>query len=119
MKSTKISGLVLFFIGFYFILFSSCTKEQGEKIIDCSTSAPSYNNEIKLIINSNCLSSGCHDAGSSNGDYTTYSGLQVVALSGSLERKVVINKTMPVSGSLSYEDRKKIKCWISSGSPNN
>lgn len=101
------------------ILMESCKKEKKEDVIDCSGVSPSYNSDVMPIINANCLSSGCHNTGSSNGDYTSYSGLKAVASSGTLESRVVTNKTMPATSPLSLEDRKKIKCWINSGSPNN
>lgn len=107
------SGLLLL------ILIASCKKEKKEEVIDCTGVSPSYNSHVKPIINGNCLSSGCHNAGSSNGDYTSYSGLKAVASSGTLESRVVTNKTMPATSPLSLEDRKKIKCWINSGAPNN
>ncbi len=119
MKAVKTIQLILFSIAFMLVLFPACKKETKEEVIDCTGGSPSYNSEIKPIINANCISSGCHNAGSSNGDYTTYAGLKAVASTGTLESRVIINKTMPPSGPLSLEDRKKIKCWISSGASNN
>jgi len=102
-----------------YVLFMGCKKEKDAEMIDCSTSSPSYISDITPIIKANCLSSGCHNASSANGDYTTYNGLQRTALSGALDNRVVTNKNMPPTTSLSFEDRKKIKCWINSGAPNN
>lgn len=119
MKAVKNIPLILFFIACMLVLFAGCKKETKEDVIDCTGVSPSYNSEIKPIINANCISSGCHNAGSSNGDYTTYAGLKAVASTGTLESRVIINKTMPPTGPLSLEDRKKIKCWISSGASNN
>lgn len=99
-------------------LFFSCKKEDQE-VIDCSNTTSRYTNEVKPIINASCLSSGCHNAGSNNGDYTTYAGLKAVASSGALQNRVIDNKTMPPSQPLSLEDRKKIKCWIDAGAQNN
>ena len=109
----------LIVLGFAFALIVACQKEKEEEIIDCSDVSPSYNADIKPIINPNCLSSGCHNAGSNNGDFTTYDGLKVVVLSGALEKRVVTDKTMPPSAPLFLGDRKKIKCWIEAGAPNN
>lgn len=99
------------------VLLASCEKE--EESIDCNGATPHYTSDVRPIINSNCLTSGCHNTGSKNGDYTSYDGLKTVALSGTLEKRLITEKTMPLSGVLSLEDRKKIKCWISSGAPNN
>lgn len=119
MKTIKSNTTILFSVACMLVLFAGCKKETKEDVIDCTGVSPSYNSEIKPIINANCISSGCHNAGSSNGDYTTYAGLKTDASSGVLESRVIINKTMPPSGPLSLEDRKKIKCWISSGALNN
>lgn len=119
MKKGKIIKFICYSFVLILVFISSCAKEKGEKIIDCSGATPSYVSDIKPIINANCLSSGCHNAGSNHGDFTAYDGLKRVASSGSLERKVVVEKTMPVSSELSFEERKKIKCWINSGAPNN
>ena len=98
--------------------FLACKKEETE-VIDCTNSNPSYANDVKSIINANCLSSGCHNSGSNNGDYTTYNGLKAAASSGALQNRVIDNKTMPPSQPLSLEDRKKIQCWIKAGAQNN
>lgn len=119
MKAIKTIKFLLFSISFMLVVLPACKKEKKEDVIDCTGVSPSYNSEIKPIISANCLSSGCHNAGSSNGDYTTYNGLKAVAASGVLESRVIINKTMPPSGPLSLDNRKKIKCWISSGALNN
>ena len=119
MKRTKIICTFLTLLGFSLVLVVACKKEEKEEIIDCSGVSPSYNSDIKPIINANCLSSGCHNSASGNGDYTSYIGLNAVASSGALESRIVTNKTMPPTGPLSLEDRKKIKCWISSGAHNN
>ena|ERR1041385_390194 len=103
-------------ISFYFL---SCKKKDEYADLDCSQISSAYNANIKPIINANCNSSGCHGAGSSNGDFTVYAGLKAKADNGSLNTRVLEDKTMPPSGALSLDDRKKIKCWINNGAPNN
>ena len=106
-------------VGCVFIIISACRKEKQEEVIDCSGVSPGFVSDVSPIINAHCLSSGCHNAGSVNGDYTSYDGLKAVAANGALENRVVINKTMPSASPLSLEERKKIKCWINSGAPEN
>lgn len=84
---------------------------------DCS-----YADDIVPIIASNCASiSGCHKAGSANGDFTTYTGLKVDVDNGKIFTRVVDTKTMPISpvNPLSDSDISKIDCWINQGAPNN
>jgi hypothetical protein len=103
---------------FICMILISCGK-QSEDEINCDGSKFVYSTDVKFIINSNCVSSGCHNTGSANGDYTYYEGLKASATNGRLYERVITDKNMPPSKSLSLEDRKKIKCWINSGAPNN
>jgi hypothetical protein len=100
---------------------TSCKKKKDEDInnVDCSKINSSYSSDIKPIIESNCLSSGCHNANSSNGDFTTYAGVKAKADNGSLDSRVIQQKNMPPSGALPMDQLKKIKCWLSAGAPNN
>jgi hypothetical protein len=96
----------------------SCHKDDY-KDLDCSTISSGYTANIKPIINANCLGGGCHNTGSTNGDFTTYAGLKSKADNNSLNRRVLEDKDMPTSKPLSLDDRKKIKCWIEGGALNN
>lgn len=113
----KKSHLLLFIIGI--LLLPGCKKEDALNNVDCSKVSSSYSSNIKPIISSNCTSSGCHNANSNNGDFTTYEGLKAKADNGTLNTRVVEQKNMPPSQPLSLDDLKKIKCWIDSGAPNN
>lgn len=100
----------------------SCKKKKKNddlNNVDCSTINAGYNANVKPILSGNCLSSGCHNSGSANGDFTTYAGLKAKADNGSLNNRVVEQRNMPPSGALSTDNLKSIKCWINSGSPNN
>ena len=100
------------------IWWSSCKKDEY-KNLDCSTISSAYTANIKPIIDANCVSSGCHNAGSNNGDFTSYTGVHGKVNNGSFEKRVLNNKDMPSSGALSLDNRKKIKCWIDNGALNN
>ncbi len=109
-------GISIFFFAFLFVL-SSCRDDLRN--LDCSTVGSAYMNDVRPIVLGSCIASGCHNAGSSNGDFTTYAGLKAVADDGSLDDAVNIKKNMPKNGSLDLESRKKIRCWIEAGAPNN
>ena len=94
-----------------------CCKKDEYKGLDCSTTLVTYDSTIKVIIDAHCLSSGCHNAGSPNGNYTTYAGIFARVKNGTLAQRVLYTKDMPKNSSLSLEDRKKIKCWIDGGAP--
>lgn len=116
MKKTVLTSLLIIFI---FAFLENCKKDDL-KNVDCSKVAATYSGSLKPLTTSQCAtSSGCHGIGSPHGDYTTYTGLKAAADNGSLENKTLTDKSMPPSGALSLDDRKKIKCWLNSGSPNN
>ncbi len=96
----------------------ACKKDEY-KGLDCSSINAKYSSNIKPIISANCDGASCHGSGSKKGDYSNYNGLKAASDNGSLSSSVLTKKSMPPSGALSLEDRKKIKCWIDSGSPNN
>ncbi|MBL7913346.1 MAG: hypothetical protein JNJ41_19945 [Bacteroidia bacterium] len=103
-------------------LLSNCKKKEKKddlNNLDCSAINSGYSSDIKPIIAANCNSSGCHNAGSANGDLTTYNGIKAKVDNGSLDNRVIQQRTMPLSGSLAMDDLKKIKCWLNSGAPNN
>jgi hypothetical protein len=100
-------------------VFQTCRKDDL-KNLDCTPIAATYSANIKPLVTTECAaSSSCHGAGTSNSNYTTYAGLKAVADDGSLEKKVIKDKSMPPSGALPIDNRKQIKCWLNNGSQNN
>lgn len=116
MKSTSFLALTLFLL--LLLLVEACKKDEY-KNLDCSSIAASYSKDIQAIVAANCLTAGCHHSGSANGDFTGYAGLKGKANNGSLNKRVLEKKDMPNGTSLSLDDRKKIKCWLSNGAPQN
>jgi len=103
------------------LLLHGCKKNDNNDLnnLNCSKINSVYSSDIKPIIEGSCLSSGCHNSGSANGDFTTYPGLKAKVDNGSLDNRVIQQKNMPLTGALSMDDLKKIKCWLNSGAPNN
>ena len=78
----------------------------------CDGSNLTYDNGIKSIIDANCMGSGCHSSGSSNGDFTTYQGMVQVLNNGKFRDQVLEKQRMPKgSKKLSQDDINKIQCW--------
>ncbi len=92
------------------VLLFSCKKQTAFTPV-CDGSSPTYDADIKSIIDQNCVS--CH------GNYTTYAGLSGDFSNGKFEKEVLTNQTMPESGSLSEAQLNKIKCWVENGFPEN
>jgi hypothetical protein len=94
-----------------------CKKRDEYKDQNCSSVNATYQNSIKPIIDRSCTLSGCHDAGSANGNYTTYEGVLARVKNGTLSKRVLYEKDMPRDKPLSLDERKLIKCWIDNGAP--
>jgi hypothetical protein len=99
------------------LLFSTCKKEKTFSP-DCSGPAKSFASDVSPVISSNCATSGCHAAGSTNGPgpLTNYSEINA---SKSRIRTAVSTGVMPKNGKLSDDQKNKIICWIDAGAANN
>ena len=94
------------------IAFVLSCKKKGKLKAECDGSKPTYNGEIKAIINNNCMGSSCHVAGSPYGNFTTYNGLTPYISNGLFKRDVIELQIMPKNKKLSQSDINKIQCWI-------
>jgi hypothetical protein len=119
---------ILILGGFFFFMIS-CTSEVFELPLQptpndttiniCDTLNITYQNNIKLIIDANCASSGCHDANSGSGNFTNFNGLKLKLDNGSFETRVIQQRNMPPSGPLPQNTLDDLKCWIENGYPEN
>ncbi len=101
-------------------VFSTCRRDKGinpDLLVSCDTIT--YSRHIVPIVSSSCTFTDCHDAGSSNGDYTTYDGLKAKAVNNTLRSRVLVIGDMPKAGSITVIQRQEIKCWLNNGAPNN
>lgn len=110
---------LLLLSSFVLLFFFSCKKDKNKLTPTCDGSHPTYNSAIRSIINSNCTSSGCHNSGSSRGDFTTYSGIAPYLNNGSFKREVLTDQTMPKRDNLSQSELNSIQCWVNDGYPEN
>ena len=107
------------FIGLVITLITSCNKKRDFTPV-CDGTSPTYDSFVSLLVASNCSTSGCHGSGSSNGDFTSYTGLSSVTTNGKFEQEVLTNQSMPQgSSTLSESDLNKLKCWVENGFPEN
>jgi uncharacterized membrane protein len=112
--------ILLFSVGVVSVY--SCTYKKGDVVPSVEKcDSVSYVSEIRSITTTYCQpihGSGCHEAGSAVGDYSTYSGLKAKVDNGSLYNRVVDSRTMPPAG-LTDDNVKKINCWLKQGALNN
>ncbi len=110
--------------------FISCDKKVGKvpekKVVVVTPStcdSSTFSQKISPIISNSCTTSGCHDSGSGNGDFTSYSGLKVKVDNGSLKTRVFDTPDNPMpptgNGVLSNQQLTYIKCWLDNGAKNN
>ena len=110
------------------VAFSSCYNDSKEELhkndpgsTNCDTSAVSYSEDISLIFQNNCTSSGCHagTAPAANLDLTDFNQAKNKA-SRIVDRINGRGALMPQGGpSLSDCNILKIETWVQDGAPNN
>lgn len=98
------------------LMLIGCSKDET-KTAECDNSNLTYNSGISTIINNNCNTSGCHGAGSSNGVFTSYSGLTSVIGNGKFNDRVINKQDMPQGSSLNQTQLNQLKCWVDNNYP--
>lgn len=90
-----------------------CLASKGDvKIL----SGVSYETQIKPILQTNCIKSGCHDGGNS---LPNWSNLATVQSNASNIKTKVLNGSMPKDGTLTQQQKDLIACWVDDGAPSN
>lgn len=103
------------------LLFIRCSKTDatGMAVDYCNGIQSNYNTDIQPLITTYCLlGSNCHSPGSTNtgGELTDY--MKIFTKRAAI-RAAVYSGSMPQTGSLTANQKKKIVCWIDSGAANN
>ena len=117
-----------------FILISGCSKDDDVSnepdntpptgIDTCMEIDPSYEDDIKPIIEASCAIEDCHvSGGRGSGIFESYDGVKDKVDNESLLRRAVTNANMPPASSSApkptAEQRNLIKCWIEDGALDN
>ena len=122
-KNLSLLGTLLFF---GMLMFSSCYYDNEEELYEyynaqntCDTTAVSFSNDIMPMIQGNCIT-GCHVAGGSgSGIFENYAEIKAKVDNGSMNNRVVVQRTMPPGGSLTECQILQLQAWILKGAPNN
>ena len=109
------------------ISIGSCTFDQLDPVDasqECLDAAPTYDGEIKALIDNTCAYSGCHVGGFGFGDFSNYPELVPRLENGSIfERTIELQDMPPKNASgpseLTEEERNLLECWIQLGFPRN
>ena len=129
MNNVKILFVVI--VTLFCMMDCTADKVPQPSTDDCNTQIPTYEANIKSIIDRSCAYSGCH-LNSAPGVYTTYEGdLLAVLNSGDFRIRVITQRTDPVIGmppnrapsgrpqDLTEEELQLVQCWLDNGFPKN
>jgi len=88
---------------------------------DCSSIQAKFTANVLPIIQGRCATnSGCHGSGSTNGPGQLITYAQISSNASAINQAAVVTSAMPKTGGpLSADQKAILKCWISSGAPNN
>lgn len=97
-----------------FVLMTSCAKDKAAQE-SCKVGGKTYTGEIKNILDTECASSGCHDATTKTKgfDFSTYSTSKSGMQNGGYSQ--ITAGLMPTSGKLPDSTISKITQWINDG----
>ena len=99
-----------------FVACENSAPEVEKKDPPCVPYTISYQKDIKPIITANCATgSGCHGAGSTNGNFYNYDQLNAACLDGTFNKEVFIEKGMPPVGTLDSCDYLTLRRWYNNG----
>ncbi|WP_157299853.1 hypothetical protein [Chitinophaga oryziterrae] len=85
---------------------------------DCSKVSGTFTN-VKSIVSGKCATAGCHNAAGAAGNTVLETYDQIRSAATRINQRAIVEKTMPPAAPLSATDIAVLKCWISSGTPNN
>jgi hypothetical protein len=86
----------------------------------CDSVDITYSGSVKAIIAAECAVSGCHDANSNNGDFTSYNKLKFFLEDGEFKTRVFSGPAfMPAAGFVNPVNKDILKCWYDKGALNN
>lgn len=112
-------------------IIGGCTNDKlDEPMNNCGNLTPTYDADVKTIIELSCALSGCHVNGTSApGNFITYDGISRYLSNGSFENRVFDVKNDPVLGmppdnspgpkDLSTAQLQILVCWMENNYPEN
>ncbi len=93
----------------------SCSKDDDDsdtrRTPVCESGEQLTYASLKPLIDSKCATSGCHGAGSSRGDFTTYAGMLPDIDAGRINQRVLVSQDMPRNSTLTQTELNRFQCW--------
>ncbi len=111
-------------LGFLICGVSSCYYDKEQVLypggnISCDSINAKFATNVKPIIQTRCAIQGCHTATAIAGGVNLENFNQVVLKAQRIKQRAVIERTMPLGGSITDSERNILQCWIDAGTPNN
>jgi len=110
------------------LMFFSCSFDELPEPAPptaCEALMPTYENEVKPIIDTYCAYAGCHVSGFPNGNYESYESMLFSLENGQFRERAIIRKDMPDLTApeglqeLPEEEFQILECWLANGFPKN
>lgn len=127
----KITSRLLLVLATYFIFTFGCTSDELPEpsgLANCVDTTPTYETNVRPIIDNTCAYSGCH-LDSAPGNYATYNGMKFVLENGLFRQRVFDLKEDAILGmppnnaptgkpkDLTEEELSILRCWVENGFP--
>ena len=87
--------------------------------VDCTTVNAKFATDVLPLITAKCATAGCHNAAGSAGGAVLETYVQISGLAARINQRCIVENTMPPGAPLTVAEIDILKCWISSGTPNN
>jgi uncharacterized membrane protein len=119
--SGRMGWLIMAIITSMTMLIAGCYYDKEELLypgsaVDCSVVLATFS-KVKSIMMNRCNT--CHSTRDAAGGTVLETYDQIKAKADRINQRVIVEKTMPPGMVLSAEEIAILKCWISSGTPNN
>ncbi len=114
LRNINLTFLAFLCVGLTF----ACNKDNDNDDPSCN---PTYDAEIKAIVDNSCATVGCHTTNFAHGDFTSYENMLEHLEHGDIYEYVVTEQTMPPDYALplSDEDFELLQCWLDNEYPEN
>ncbi len=102
------------------ILVSSCERDQVQENLEDCPEVVTYQDDVKLILNTYCSYPGCHNGGIAS-DFSGYNEMQPYLTDEFFVERVINIQDMPPTyaeegfQTLSPEDIVTLSCWVQGG----
>jgi hypothetical protein len=102
--------------------FSGCYYDIEEELYPatfCDTQNVTWSATIQPLVQNRCAIPGCHVAGATSPDLSSYQDVKAIADNGLMRTVVVNDRTMPQNSTLPSCSIEQVRIWLDAGAPEN